>query len=387
MSVADLKIPEAGRATPLRDVCDITKGNTPTMKAVPGEYPLVVTGATLRSSSEYQFDCEAVCIPLVSSTVHGHASIHRIHYQTGKFALANIMVALTPKSNAECNAKYLQLLLTARKDDLLVPLMAGTSNVSLRIPDLSAVEICLPPIAVQLAMVRSIESSFQQLELARTQRDFVLQCYDRLITALAHRDDLSDGQKQDQGWRKVKLGEVMYLDLDPVKVDPTAEYPNMGILNFAKGLFRKLPISGLETSATVLYRVKAGQFIFSRLFAFEGSYAYVSKDYDGVYVSGEYPTFTCDSTQCRAEFVYAHFRPSRVWKTLSEKSKGLGLRRQRVQPPAILAHEVWLPPLTEQIKIAEVLLARGRFEVLDTFEKDSESLRRSILSKAFRGEL
>jgi type I restriction enzyme S subunit len=87
---------------------------------------------------------------------------------------------------------------------------------------------------------------------------------------------------------------VVRLVSQPYVVNPDESYPNLGIYSFGRGLFRKAPISGLETSAKVLYRVKAAQFIYSRLFAFEGAYGAVTKDYDGFYVSNEYPTFECN---------------------------------------------------------------------------------------------
>lgn len=69
----------------IEEVCDLVKGEYPTLKTVPGEYPLVVTAAFRRSSSTYQMDCKAVCIPLISSTGHGHAALHRVHYEEGKW--------------------------------------------------------------------------------------------------------------------------------------------------------------------------------------------------------------------------------------------------------------------------------------------------------------
>jgi len=249
------------------------------------------------------------------------------------------------------------------------------------------VEIPLPSLDEQKRIAAKVQEAMGALDRAAALHAQTVADFDRLLIALAHRDDLTDEQKRERGWRKLRLGDVMHLDLDPVKVDPSQDYPNLGIYSFANGLFEKPPISGLATSAAVLNRVKSGQFIFSRLFAFEGSYGYVSADFDGFYVSGEYPTFTCVSGECRAEFVYAHFKPERVWQSLSAKSKGLGLRRQRVQPPAILAHEAWVPPMPEQDRIAEVLTAQRNFAASDTFKKDAEALRRSILSKAFRGEL
>lgn len=263
----------------------------------------------------------------------------------------------------------------------------STNRVRIKEDLFLAFTIPLPSLDEQRRIVAKVQEALGALDRAAAFHAQNVADFDRLLISLAHRDDLTEDQKRERGWRKLRLGDVMHLDLDPVKVDPSQDYPNLGIYSFANGLFEKPPISGLATSAAVLNRVKSGQFIFSRLFAFEGSYGYVSADFDGFYVSGEYPTFTCIPGECRAEFVHAHFKPERVWQSLSAKSKGLGLRRQRVQPPAILAHEAWVPPMPEQDRIAEVLTAQRNFAASDTFKKDAEALRRSILSKAFRGEL
>jgi type I restriction enzyme S subunit len=107
----------------LGEVCRLEKGSLATMKAEAGQYPLVVTASYRRTSSSYQFDEPAVCIPLVSSTGHGNAAIHRIHYQDGRFALANILVAVIPHEKSGLLAKYLWRYLSAQKDRILVPLM------------------------------------------------------------------------------------------------------------------------------------------------------------------------------------------------------------------------------------------------------------------------
>ena len=128
----------------LGELCAMVKGTSPTMKTEPGDYPLVVTAAQRRSSTTWQLAEPAVCIPLISSTGHGHAALHRVHYQEGKFALANLLVALLPKDPAQCNPKYLYYLLMAKKNELLVPLMIGTANVSLKETDIAQVEVLLP---------------------------------------------------------------------------------------------------------------------------------------------------------------------------------------------------------------------------------------------------
>lgn len=145
--LSDFKVVELG------SICRIEKGQTGIKKAVPGRYPMVTTGEERGSHTEYQFDCEAVCIPLVSSTGHGHASIKRIHYQTGKFALGSILAAATPIDCTTVSTKYLYFYLNNFKDDVIVPLMKGMANVTLSIGSLKEVKVILPPIEEQERLV------------------------------------------------------------------------------------------------------------------------------------------------------------------------------------------------------------------------------------------
>lgn len=123
------------------------------MKATPGEYPLVVTAADFLSSDGYQFEGEAACVPLVSSTGHGHASLKRVHYVSGKFAVANIITALQKRNDAPVDMRFLWLLLDHGRDEIIVPLMKGTANVSLSQGALAAAQVALPPLDEQRRIV------------------------------------------------------------------------------------------------------------------------------------------------------------------------------------------------------------------------------------------
>ncbi|MHA1910933.1 MAG: restriction endonuclease subunit S [Candidatus Kariarchaeaceae archaeon] len=123
------------------------------MKAKGEDYPLVATGKDRRTCDSYQFDTKVVCIPLVSSTGHGHASLKYVHYQEGKFALGTILVAVIPKDENVLNAQFLHLYLSRLKDSILVPLMTGAANVTLTVTKLKTVKVPLPPIEEQLRIV------------------------------------------------------------------------------------------------------------------------------------------------------------------------------------------------------------------------------------------
>ncbi len=180
-------------------------------------------------------------------------------------------------------------------------------------------------------------------------------------------------------WPRVALGELLQDAREPVRVQPDANYPNIGIYSFGRGLFAKPPISGSQTSARTLYRIRTGNFIYSRLFAFEGSYGLVDDAFDGHFTSNEYPSFSLDHSRLEPEFLRAYFQFPRVWQNIAVGSKGVGSRRIRVQPDKVLAHQIPLPPLAEQQAIVCRLRTladkvRQVNENFDAIERDTDRL-------------
>jgi len=151
-----------------------------------------------------------------------------------------------------------------------------------------------------------------------------------------------------KAWPKVALGEVLRAADEPVSVRQESTYPNFGIYGFGRGLFSKPPIDGMTSSARTLYRVRAGNFIYSRLFAFEGAYGLVDDAFDLHFVSNEYPSFEIDRERLDPGFLKAYFQLRFVWEAIARGSRGVGSRRIRVHPTQVLAHEMPMPPLSEQ---------------------------------------
>jgi len=152
--------------------CKLEKGATPIQKATPGPYPLVVTSSDRKTSENYQFDKPSVCVPLISSRGHGVASLSQIFYQEDKFALGNILCAVTPYDEQQLSARFLFYYLNYKKDILIVPLMRGGANVSLSVDSLSGIKIPLPPLSVQNEIV-SILDTFESF-LSTLQKESLL---------------------------------------------------------------------------------------------------------------------------------------------------------------------------------------------------------------------
>ena len=148
----------------LGDICTITKGATGIMKAIPGPYTMIALGETDKTHIEYQFDTKAVIIPLVSSTGHGHASMKRVKYYEGKFALGNILCAVIPNDESFVLAKYLHIYLHWNREELLVSQMKGMANVSLPMNRIADVMVTVPSIDKQREIIE-LEKQLVEKEL------------------------------------------------------------------------------------------------------------------------------------------------------------------------------------------------------------------------------
>jgi len=158
------------------EICEIEKGQSPIQKTPAGNYPLVVTAEDRKTANTFQLDCEAVCIPLVSSTGHGHASLNRVHYEKGKFALGNIIVALIPKYKSGLLAKYLYYYLSYYKDSLLVPLMRGVANMTIPMEEVGTVNVEVPTLNLQKQTVAKLEE-VEKLKQMFLQRQRLVEQY------------------------------------------------------------------------------------------------------------------------------------------------------------------------------------------------------------------
>ena len=145
---------------PLRhidELFNIQKGTIGAAQAVPGAFPFITSSEEPKFHNQSTFEGEAICIPIVSSTGHGHASIKRIHYVTGRFAAATITAVLTRKAGVKLHVPYVYFYLLAHKDELLVPLMRGSANVSLNLNRLGRLRIPVPTsVAAQEALVQQL---------------------------------------------------------------------------------------------------------------------------------------------------------------------------------------------------------------------------------------
>lgn len=205
----------------------------------------------------------------------------------------------------------------------------------------------VPELTEQQAVVTRLDALAEKTRDVEANLDAVERDSLRLLVTLATRRDLTDEKRRALGWRPGTIADIAALALDPAPVATDRSYPNVGILSYARGVFGKAPIDGAATSAKTLYRIRSGQFIYSRLFAFEGAYALVPDEFDCCFVSNEFPTFDVDSDLASSKYLMALFMTEADWHEMRASTKGVGDRRLRIQPEHVLARPIWIPPSHE----------------------------------------
>jgi type I restriction enzyme S subunit len=187
---------------------------------------------------------------------------------------------------------------------------------------------------------------------------------------------------------RARLSSFLHPSSDFIDVDPIATYRTAGILNRGRGLFERPLITGDETKYPRYNRLRTGQFVYSKLFGWEGSLAVVPPSFEGVHVSHEFPTFDIDPDVADLEYVTHLARWHGLHNSLKDQGTGMGSRRQRVNIDRLLAAEVPLPSLPEQRRIARGLTLVHQTSLAGAEQSTQlAALRPALLNAAFSGQL
>lgn len=151
------------------------------------------------------------------------------------------------------------------------------------------------------------------------------------------------------------LGKVLARVKDEVRLEEDVSYETAGILSYGKGLFRRPAVLGKETTYKSYFRIEANHFVYSRLFAWEGGLAVVPKEFDGLYVSPEFPVFNIDTSLADPRYISLLCQWPYLWEQLRAGESGIGGRRKRVHPEHLLGIRVPLPTLLQQERIVDLV--------------------------------
>jgi type I restriction enzyme S subunit len=273
------------------------------------------------------------------------------------------------------DAPRLSHLLMARKDELLVPLMLGTANVSLKQRDIAGVEIPLPPLSQQQRIVARIEELVASIEEARGLRRQAVEEVSAFVSSLHMH--LSQPEP-------IELSEILRLDEQKQTVQIGQAYPQVGVKGFGQGLFAKAAVQGSQTSYKAFNLLYEGALVLSQVKGWEGAVAVCSTALAGRYVSPEYRTFRCVPGKALPEYMAILVANPWFWGRLKNLTRGVGARRERTRPEQFLSMSIPMPDLEHQRQALSLLEELERIRPMQAeIVVELDALLPSILDKAF----
>ena len=181
-----------------------------------------------------------------------------------------------------------------------------------------------------------------------------------------------------KAWPKVALGELLRRSDESAVIDSAAEYHEVTIKLWGKGVISRGKVSGSDV-VSVRRVVRANQLILSKIDARNGAIGLVPPELDGAIVSNDFPSFEFrDPSRCDAAFMGWLVRSSPFVELCKAASEGT-TNRVRIKEDRFLAQQIALPPLAEQQTILARLdaLAEKTRQLeahLEAVERDAEHL-------------
>ncbi|OGS96141.1 MAG: hypothetical protein A3K04_08735 [Gallionellales bacterium RBG_16_56_9] len=184
------------------------------------------------------------------------------------------------------------------------------------------------------------------------------------------------------------MGELVSLRAPDVSVRLDETYQFAGVYSFGRGVFRAQAKSGAEFAYPKLSTLKAGNFTYPKLMAWEGALGVVPPECDGCVVSTEFPVFEVNTKRVLPEVLDVHFRNPSIWPELAGASTGTNVRRRRLNPQDFLRYKMPLPSMQTQLRLRSVMQELTKLNpIYRETSAELDALLPAILAKAFRGEL
>ena len=231
----------------------------------------------------------------------------------------------------------------------LVGASTGTvaRNRTLTATALGQMTVPVPPRDIQDCIVRHLELLAEKTRQIEAHLDFVERDAEHLIRSYIFHP---------LGGRPAKrrMSELVSLRQPDVGADGTAQYRFAGVYSFGRGVFPSAVKMGSEFAYQRLSTVRAGDFIYPKLMAWEGALGVVPTECDGMVVSPEFPVFTVNTEAVLPEVLDIYFRTPDVWPALAEISGGTNARRRRLQPATFLSYEMPVPNMAKQLELRAI---------------------------------
>jgi type I restriction enzyme, S subunit len=154
---------------------------------------------------------------------------------------------------------------------------------------------------------------------------------------------------------RVRVGDVLKLHRRAVEVEPSAEYREVGVRSFGRGIFHKEPIAGTDLGSKRVFRIEPGDLVISNVFAWEGAISVASEAEEGMIGSHRFMTFRPKDDRADTAWLAWFFLSEPGLELIRRASPGSAGRNRTLAIERFEALEIPLPSIDEQRRVARRL--------------------------------
>lgn len=376
--------------TPSRKNSDYYEGNIPWIKTGELDDGYIfdseekITEDAVAHSSAKLFPVGSVLVAMYGATI-------------GKTAILGIPATTNQAcASARCNDtldnKYLFYYLRSQKDSFIAKGKGGAQpNISQDI--IKSHPIPLPPLAEQERIVEQIENLFAKLDEAKEKAQMVIDGYETR-NASVYNEAFSgkltakwrEDNKKENCWEVKRFDEVAYIKSNLVSPADYLDYPHIAPDNIEKrtGILLDYHTIAEDGVTSGKHRFYAGQILYSKIRPYLSKVVMV--DFDGLCSADMYPIEAKEN----AKFLLYYM----LSDAFLEQASSAGSRSvlPKINQKELSAIKVPVTTVDEQAEVVRVLdnvlpmMQQTRDKALQVVES-IEVMKKSILARAFRGEL
>lgn len=150
---------------------------------------------------------------------------------------------------------------------------------------------------------------------------------------------------------KIALSNCLQPARTPIHLDDDSEYLQVTVSLNGRGVSLRHRIHGSDVKTKNQFRVRAGQFIYSRIDARNGAMGIVPPDLDGAVVTGDFPVFEINTRILNPAYFAYMARSHPFIETCKQASRGV-TNRKRLKESELLSIVANLPDVSEQERLS-----------------------------------
>ena len=328
-----------------------------------GKYPLYRCSSKVDTYyDEYIIDIEAIII--------GTGGNPSIHYNTGKCAYTTQCLAITSKGVLKNKYIYYYLL---SQLDRIQNMFRGMTIKQLDKKEFFKLEIPMIEVKIQDKIIENLDIIANNIQSKKEQ----LKKLEQLIKS-QFVEMFGNGN-----YPKIQLKEVLNQKQQVEKVENTKleRFVTVGING--KGARERIIKDEKWPVPFVGYRVKGGQFIYSRIDARNGAFAIIPNYLNNAVVSKDFPIFDIDYNKIKPDILLFSLLEESFIDIIKNSSFG-ATNRQRIKEGTFLNYKIYLPPITLQNQFSEIVkqIDKQKFEIEKSL-KETQELYESLMEEYF----